>query len=71
VRADLYDLTSSSLNRPWRGASELNRHRVGTLYPRANFGIVEIDWSAMQIMLQIRDETGEVQIDARVPLQGR
>jgi alkaline phosphatase D len=71
VRADLYDLTSSSLNRPWRGASELNSHRIGTLYPRANFGIVEIDWSTMQILLQIRDEIGAVQIEARVPLQGR
>jgi len=71
VRGYLYDLTSSSLNRPWRGASELNSHRVGDLYPRANFGIVEIDWAAMQMALQIRDEIGVVQIDARVPLQAR
>jgi alkaline phosphatase D len=71
TRGDLYDLTSSSLNRPWRGASELNSHRVGDLYPRANFGLLEIDWAAMQMTLQIRDETGVVQIDARVPLLAR
>jgi alkaline phosphatase D len=68
--AELYDLTSSSLNRPWQGASEINRHRVGDLCARANFGIVEINWSAMQLSLQIRDDAGAVQIEAQLPLRG-
>jgi alkaline phosphatase D len=69
--AELYDLTSSSLNRPWKGASEQNRHRVGALFPLANFGIVDVDWAARQITLQIRDEAGKVQIEARIALQQR
>jgi alkaline phosphatase D len=69
--ATLYDVTSSSLNRPWRGASEVNHHRVGELYPRANFGLAEVDWTAMQLLLQVRDETGAVRIEQRVPLQAR
>lgn len=68
---ELYDLTSSSLNRPWNGASEINHHRVGSLYPFANFGMLHIDWAARQITLQIRDETGQVQIEAALALQMR
>jgi alkaline phosphatase D len=68
---ELYELTSSSLNRPWKGASELNRHRVGTLYPLANFGIVDVDWAAQQIVLQIHDQAGQLQLEARLALQQR
>jgi alkaline phosphatase D len=68
---ELYDLTSSSLNRPWKGASETNRHRVGVLYPLANFGVVDIDWAGQQIVLQIRDQAGQAQLEARLALQQR
>ena len=66
---ELYDLTSSSLNRPWKDASEVNRHRVGPLYPLPNFGVVDIDWAARRIVLQIRDETGQLQLETGIELR--
>ncbi len=69
----LYDLTSSGLNqgyvKGWR-AQEVNRHRVATMNTGHNFGLVTIDWDRPDplIRLQIRDESGEVTIQEKVPL---
>ena len=57
----LIDVTSSALNvpRPWQ--NEINRHRVGAMYFGANFGTIEIDWSAADpvIAFRIRDVNGQ------------
>ncbi len=57
----LHELTSSALNRPTRWYNEINRHRVGSIYRAANFGLISIDWqrSDPMIELEIRTETGE------------
>lgn len=59
----LYDLTSSSLNRPQGGSAESNRHRVGPLLGAANFGSVEVDWDEGLVALRIWDEHGVPRID--------
>jgi alkaline phosphatase D len=59
----LYDLTSSSLNRPIGSRREPNRHRVGSLVGAANFGSVEIDWQSGLVMLRVWDEHGVPRID--------
>ena len=72
----LYDLTASSFNAPAAWKNERNRHRVGSLYGGANFGLIEIDWGREgnpQLTLQIRREDGRpvlqdtVRLDALSP----
>lgn len=57
---ELYDITSSSLNRPMGGLIERNHRRVGKSFGLANFGSLEIDWSTSPPTLQfaLRDEKG-------------
>jgi alkaline phosphatase D len=68
----LYDLTSSGLteaNKRWRPL-ETNRHRAATMNWGNNFGLIEIGWDAAEplVRLQIRDEVGDVMIQAKLPL---
>jgi alkaline phosphatase D len=68
----LYDLTSSGLNqgfKKWR-KHEVNRHRVASMNYGDNFGLITIDWSAVDplIRMQIRDADGEVTIQHKAPL---
>ncbi len=66
----LYDLTSSSLNKPRVWAKESNRHRLGETFFGANFGMINIDWdrSDRQVCLQILDSNGKVVIDHEIDL---
>lgn len=63
----LYDLTSSSLNQRHVWRSELNPHRIGSVYYDENFGVISIDWSEADptIRLQIRDMKGRIAIQQR------
>ncbi len=57
----LFDVTSSSLNRPLGGSpDELNVRRVGRNFRAANFGTLSIDWSGELPVITacIRDHTG-------------
>jgi alkaline phosphatase D len=70
-KTPLYDVTSSSLSKPWTKAPrELNRHRVGDIVWEVNFGVIEIDWAAPvpAMHLQVHGRSGAVAIDAPVPL---
>jgi len=74
----LYDVTSSSLNRPsgnftkagTRFANEINSYRVGLTYFDTNFGAVVIDWEQPDpvIRLQVCDEAGGVVLQQRLNL---
>lgn len=63
----LYEITSSSLNRPasiWREESgetyvEPGPNRLGGMIYDANFGIIDIDWDAERLTLQLRGADGE------------
>ncbi|MCH9688039.1 MAG: alkaline phosphatase family protein [Deltaproteobacteria bacterium] len=59
----LYDLTSSSFNRPRAHPHEINRHRVGPMVDVSNFGTIDIDWDTGVIVLRIRDEQGLARLE--------
>jgi len=67
----LYDLTSSSLNKPRLWAIEANQHRVGEMYFGANFGMVSIDWDRPDplIRLQIHGTDGKTVFEHEVSLR--
>ena len=63
----LFEATSSSLNLPaakWREESnetyvEPGPHRLGDMIYEANYGMIEIDWSAREVAVSIRGEDGQ------------
>lgn len=66
----IYDLTSSALNQ-FRGESrEKNRHRIGKVYGKSNFGLLRINWNAADpaLTLQICDVEGKAQLEQKVNL---
>jgi alkaline phosphatase D len=57
----LYEITSSSLNLSVRDENnEPGPHRIGDMYAPVNYGVIEMDWDAGQIALQIKDIDGAV-----------
>ena len=55
----LYELTSSSLNRPWRAANEADSRQIGPALGAENFGAIDIDWDARTLTLSLRGLDGE------------
>ncbi len=49
----LIEVTSSSFNRPWRGAREAGPNRLGGLVDQENFGRISVDWTAGTLDLAI------------------
>lgn len=67
----LYDLTSSSLSKPWlKDPQEPNRFRVGEVVWDVNFGVIDVDWAAPAIHLQVRRRDNTIGIDQTIPLEG-
>lgn len=60
IHYPLVEVTSSSLNRPFRGASEPDSNRLGDVYGDENFGTIEIDWEVGCLKLGLRDLHGEL-----------
>lgn len=56
----LYEITSSSLNRPWRNADERVPRQISAAYGAENFGTVDIDWSRRSVLLALRDIDGRI-----------
>ena len=54
----LWEVTSSSLNRPWKNAKESGPNLEGPPYTGENFGTVEIDWQARRAVLAVHDMEG-------------
>ncbi|MGL6290643.1 MAG: alkaline phosphatase D family protein [Silanimonas sp.] len=63
----LTDLTSSGLTEEWH-VPVPNALRVGDAHHRANFGLVEIDWSARRVHLALRGADGRVLLTDAVAL---
>ena len=59
----LIELTSSGLTEEWTAISP-NRHRVGTAFAEANYGLIDIDWSeeSPKLLLRIKNEEGNTLI---------
>ena len=54
----LWEVTSSSLNRPWRDREETGPNQIAPLYNGENFGTIEIDWRARRAVLAVNDIQG-------------
>lgn len=71
LSAPLYDLTSSGISEVWDGTHE-NMYREGRPLLSRNFGVVEVvageDGQPSELVLQLRDEGGELALERRVPL---
>jgi alkaline phosphatase D len=64
---DLVDATSSGLNRAGGGSKkEPNKLRVGSVYSKTNFGLIEIDWETRQAVVSIRGKDGKVALEQAV-----
>ena len=66
----LTEITSSGINRSFPNAREQGPNRLGELYPRVNFGTVELDWQNKRVTLALRDEDGAVQRHVSLALDG-
>lgn len=63
----LYEITSSALNAPvsiWRAqnndtSTEAGPYRISDMYYEVNFGVVDIDWQAQSIDIQLLGADGE------------
>ena len=55
----LVELTASPGTRPFTANREPGSNRLGEVYGRENFGTVDIDWTARQVLLSVRGMDGE------------
>lgn len=65
----LYDMTSSGLTEEWHDVSP-NKNRISKTFANANFGLIEIDWDAspVKINLSVKDKNGKAVIHKTIPL---
>jgi alkaline phosphatase D len=63
----IWDVTSSGLTEVWPVLPP-NARRVGEAYRAENFGLIEIDWAAGAVVMQVRGVDGAVQLEQRVTL---
>ena len=65
----LYDVTASGLTMDWHN-TEPNNFRVGEVWPKNHFGMIEVDWSAEDpaVLLKIIDVGGEVKVKYGIKL---
>lgn len=65
----LWDLTSSGLTEEWPVPTP-NSNRVGEVFPKANFGTIDIDWQgeATKLKLGIVDATGSIRMSSELAL---
>jgi alkaline phosphatase D len=64
----LHELTSSGLTHAYPDVSEPNRHRLGKLYSRINFGVVRVDWDQRELTLETRGADGGLPIQQKIAL---
>ncbi|MBG9387191.1 alkaline phosphatase D family protein [Caenimonas aquaedulcis] len=70
----LYEMTSSGITHPWRNAAEAGPNRIGELFTEQHYGVVEIDWEARALELQLKDISATVRRRQRLAfdqLKGR
>jgi len=60
-----YDVTSSGITQSWP-TTEPNTNRIGPVIQENNFGLIDIDWSARSITLQLHNQAGQVVAETQV-----
>ncbi len=65
----LYDVTASGLTMDWHN-TEPNEFRVGDVFSKNHFGLLQIDWQKADpsIVMQIVDVDGNIQVEHRIAL---
>jgi len=68
-----YDLTSSGLTHAWNTfPGEPNKHRVSEVYTDRHFGIIDFDWDAYAVILNIISLTDQTEvISETIPIPRR
>jgi len=56
----IWDFTSSGLNENESAVDEPNRHRVGPVMRRTNFGLIRVDWERGILTLEARGDEDQV-----------
>lgn len=64
----LYDITSSSLNRP-SNLHENDKDYVAEAYPQENFGVLKIDWKKKRVQAQLKDIDGKNVQEVAIPFR--
>ncbi len=65
----MWEMTSSGLTHAWGGASEAGPNRIGELVRVNHYGIVNVNWQAAQIQLQLKDTQGRSVQSATISLK--
>lgn len=66
----LWEVTSSGMTHSWASnPGELNRYRVGELYTLLSFGMIEVDWAAGTVSLQLRAQDGSIAVEQVVEME--
>lgn len=65
----LFDVTASGITQDWHN-TEPNKFRVGAVFPKNHFGMLQIDWTEANpsVTMQIIDVEGKIQVQHSVPL---
>lgn len=65
----IYDVTASGLTMDWHN-TEPNQFRIGKVWPKNHFGMLEIDWQSdsPSVLMKIIDVAGNIQVQHSVPL---
>lgn len=54
----LFEMTSSSLNRPIPNPDETGPNQLGTLFDESNYATISFDWDKRTVILEIKDMNG-------------
>jgi alkaline phosphatase D len=65
----LTEMTSSGLTKYFPNSREPGPNRLGTVFGRANFGTIDIDWWEKKVRLSVRDEAGQPVRSHGVPME--
>lgn len=55
----LFEMTSSSLNRPYPNPDEKGRNQLGALFGEANYATVSLDWENRTVILRVKGMYGQ------------
>ncbi len=65
----LWEMTSSGLTHAWASASEAGPNRVGDLVRMNHYGLVDVNWGAAQVQLQLKDTQGRSLQTTTIPMK--
>lgn len=66
----LFEMTSSSLNRPYPNPDETGPYQLGSLYGEVNYATITFDWENRAVVLQIKDMDGQPVRSAGLEIDG-